>query len=287
LTVLPDGDQRLLAAANATNWLYGWRPALAPNILTNPASQTVTAGDSVSLTVSATGIPNPAYQWLKNGTNLASATNATLAIAIAHLADSGIYSVIVTTPAGSATSATATLTVNPHPNTAPPVFTAPANGSVFTNTVGITLFVTNTATDADMPAETISFSQLSGSGSITPDGLYAWRPQVNDAGKTNVVVIVVSDDGAPILSATNTFSVIVNSLNQPNVSSANFVGGQFTLTVSADVGPDYAVQTSTDLVNWGTLFITNSPPSPFQWSDPGTSNYPARFYRLKVGPPLP
>ena len=36
---------------------------------------------------------------------------------------------------------------------------------------------------------------------------------------------------------------------------------QFTATVTAQTGPDYAVEYSSNLVNWSTLLITNSPPS--------------------------
>ena len=50
---------------------------------------------------------------------------------------------------------------------------------------------------------------------------------------------------------------------------------------------DYAVQTSTDLVVWSSLFITNSPVPPFNWSDTNTAVLPREFYRVKIGPPLP
>ena len=97
--------------------------------------------------------------------------------------------------------------------------------------------------------------------------------------------MVVTDNSPLNLSATNNFTVTVNALNQPNVTSVSSSGGQFTLTVTADVGPDYAIQTSTNLIDWQTLFITNSPPSPFSYTD--TSSGPVQFYRIKAGPPLP
>lgn len=287
LQTLTNSDPRLLAATNATVWLNGWTPALAPNILAGPVSQSVNDGQPASFTVSATGIPAPTYQWLKNGTAIVGATGATLVIPVAHVADAGTYAVAVSTPAGSATSAGATLTVTPHPNTAAPVFTAPAPGSIYTINVGANLSVTNTATDADMPAEAVTFSQLSGSGSVTADGIFTWRPQVSDAGTTNVVTIQVTDDGAPTMSATQSFSVIVNPLPQPQVSSPVWAGGQFGLVVNGQSGPDYAVQASTNLVNWQSVFATNSPAMPFQWTDPAAGSFPLRFYRIVVGPPLP
>ncbi|MGO9528344.1 MAG: pectinesterase family protein [Verrucomicrobiia bacterium] len=112
LNPLTNGDARLECASSATCWLYGWVPQLAPNILTNPVSMTVTAGLTATFNVAATGIPDPSYQWLFNTTNaLAGATNATLSITNALASDAGAYSVIVSNIAGTVTSSSATLTV--------------------------------------------------------------------------------------------------------------------------------------------------------------------------------
>ncbi len=87
--------------------------ATAPTITTQPQNQTVTVGQSASFTVAATGTAPLAYQWRRNGTNIGGATNATYAFT-ASLADNGAqYSVVVSNGSGSATSANATLTVNP------------------------------------------------------------------------------------------------------------------------------------------------------------------------------
>jgi hypothetical protein len=106
-----NNDPRLLAATNVVVWFYGWSPQLAPNILSQPASLTVNANQSASFTVSATGIPDPTYQWLKNGTNLTGETGATLTINNANGFDIGSYSVIVANASGSVTSSVANLTV--------------------------------------------------------------------------------------------------------------------------------------------------------------------------------
>ena len=55
--ILTNGDARLACASSATCWLNGWVPQLAPNILTNPVSVTVTSGVPTAFTVAATGIP--------------------------------------------------------------------------------------------------------------------------------------------------------------------------------------------------------------------------------------
>ena len=95
------------------------------------------------------------------------------------------------------------------------------------------------------------------------------------------------DNDMPPLSATQSFTVFVNPLTQPTVSSITFNNGQLTFQVNGETGPDYDIQTSTNLTNWSTVFITNSPPMPFQWLDTNAATLPAQFYRIGVGPPLP
>ena len=94
-TLLTNGDPRVALALSATNWLNGWVPQLAPNITNQPVSLVLTAGQSAAFSVGATGIPFPNYQWLKAGTNLVSATSATLSFASAQAGDAGTYSVFV------------------------------------------------------------------------------------------------------------------------------------------------------------------------------------------------
>ena len=87
----------------------------AATISTQPQSQTVTAGTSVTFTVAAGGTAPITYQWQKNGSAITGATSASYTIASAQASDSGAYTVVVTNPGGSLTSATATLTVNAPP----------------------------------------------------------------------------------------------------------------------------------------------------------------------------
>lgn len=121
-TQLNNGDATLLAAENAVTWLNGWSPALAPNILTQPTNVTVNANQPASFTVGATGVPNPTYQWLKNGTNLSGQTSATLTIPNATGFDIGSYAVIVSNGSGSVTSSVVTLNVIP-PTSGPTLLT--------------------------------------------------------------------------------------------------------------------------------------------------------------------
>jgi len=83
----------------------------APTITQQPASQTVTAGQAATFSVTASGDAPMSYQWFMNGA--AAGTNSS-AFSIAQTATgqtgAQIY-VVVTNAGGSATSATVTLTV--------------------------------------------------------------------------------------------------------------------------------------------------------------------------------
>jgi hypothetical protein len=173
-------------------------------------------------------------------------------------------------------------------NTAP-TFSAPTPNSTIIVNVGATVSVPHTATDSDVPAQALTFSLLSGPGAITPSGAYSWRPHVGNSDTTNVVVVAVSDDGVPNLSATNAFSVIVNPLVLPTLGTPAMVAGQFSLTINGQTGPDYAVQVSTNLAttNWVTVLATNSPSLPFTYSQSPSAEEPVKFFRVLVGPAQP
>jgi hypothetical protein len=89
-------------------------PAVAPSITTQPADQSISAGQMATYSVSASGTAPLSYQWRKNGTTLASATAASYTTPAETTADSGAsFAVVVSNAAGSASSRSALLTVGP------------------------------------------------------------------------------------------------------------------------------------------------------------------------------
>ena len=86
--------------------------ALAPAIINHPRNQTVLPGATLSYRVLVAGDPPLSYRWQFNGTTLPGATNASLLISNAQVAQAGSYTVVVTNSAGSATSRVALLRIN-------------------------------------------------------------------------------------------------------------------------------------------------------------------------------
>ena len=103
---------------------------LAPSITTQPASRTVTAGQTATFSVAATGTAPLGYQWRKNGTAISGATAASYTTPAATSADNGAqFTVVVSNSVGTVTSNAATLTVTAAP-VAPSITTQPTSRTV-------------------------------------------------------------------------------------------------------------------------------------------------------------
>src|SRR5277367_116190 len=103
---------------------------VAPTITTQPANQTVAAGQPATFTVVAAGTAPLGYQWQKNGANIAGATGASYTTPATATTDSGsTFRVVVSNTVGSVTSNAATLTVTTAA-VAPTITTQPVNQTV-------------------------------------------------------------------------------------------------------------------------------------------------------------
>jgi len=193
--------------------------AVAPTITTQPANQTVTAGQTATFTVVAAGAAPLTYQWQKNGANLTGATSASYTTPATTTADSGsTFRVVVANTAGTVTSAAATLTVTAAA-VAPTITTPPANQTV---TAG----------------QTATFTVVAGG---TAPLSYQWQKSgVNIAGATSVSyttqVTTTTDSGS-------TFDVVVTNTAGTVTSAAA------TLTVNAAPAP--SIQVNPTSINFG------------------------------------
>ncbi len=117
-------------------------------------------------------------------------------------------------------SATQGFTVVVIASNSPPVLGVISNFAVIE---GDTLTFTNFVSDADIPANKLLFSLLSAPANAVLDatnGVFTWTPMPAQAPSTNVIVLMVTDDGVPVLSATQSFSVVVLQTNHPPVLAA-------------------------------------------------------------------
>lgn len=126
-----------------------------------------------------------------------------------------------------------------------PTLTAVTNQSV---NPGAALNVPMSASDPDLPAQTLSFSLLagpSGASINSGSGLFTWTPSQAQASTTNVIVVVVADNGSPSLSATQSFTVIVgagNACPQENAAGLPLLEG--------DVSPRPTGNGTNSLTDW-------------------------------------
>ncbi|MGA2241085.1 MAG: putative Ig domain-containing protein [Verrucomicrobiota bacterium] len=170
-----------------------------------------------------------------------------------------------------------------------PANTPPALGAIpnYVIVAGATLTFTNNATDTDQPPQTLTYSMLNvpdGANINSSNGVFLWRPTIAQGNTANNMSMVVSDNGTPILSATQSFSVQVNVPGKPQMPGFAFNHDRFSLTIPGDTGPDYMVQASTNLTVWAGIFTNVSPALPFIWNDSAASNFNQRYYRIQLGP---
>ncbi|MFM2295102.1 MAG: hypothetical protein RLZZ350_1515, partial [Verrucomicrobiota bacterium] len=99
------------AAGSVTSVVAALTVLVPPSVTVAPASQTILSGNSATFTATPSGTPPFTFQWLKNNSPLANATNNPLAFANATTNDTADYQVIVANAASSITSSVVTLAV--------------------------------------------------------------------------------------------------------------------------------------------------------------------------------
>ena len=100
-----------------------------------------------------------------------------------------------------------------------PVVVAPASNQFVVKEL-TSLSITNLATDADIPPQTLTTSLVGATNGMAfnpATGILTWTPQQTNSPSTNLVAFVVTDNGTPPLSATNLYQIIVQEVNQAPV----------------------------------------------------------------------
>jgi len=263
-----------------------------PPVLAPISNQTVVVGTTLSLTNSATD-PDSPPSTLTYSFGPGAPFNATLdpvsgvltwTPIVAQEGTNGL-SVVVSDNGLPPLSSTQSFSVVVLPPNTPPTLAPIANRTIH---LGTTLLITNTATDPDLPPETLTFSFATNApagATINPvSGIFAWTPGAVFLNTTNQIGITVTDNGQPPLSDTKFFTVTV--VADPVIQSVVVSNSSVELTWSAIAGQSYRLQSKTNLtdITWNDLSpdITASGPTASGADTSGTGVQ--QFYRVRVLP---
>ena len=154
-------------------------------------------------------------------------------------------------------------------------------------TAGQTLAITVSATDADVPAQSLHFALEGtiplGAAIHSTTGLFRWDPTVQQAPSTNVLTVRVTDNGVPPLSAMVSFGVRVAP--PPRLAPiAHAAAGTVRLAWEAIPGKVYRVEFKNDLGDaaWIPLGQSFTAPAAMIEVDDDLGTAPHRFYRLLI-----
>lgn len=183
----------------------------APSITSQPMSQTITAGQMATFSVSASGNGVLSYQWKKNGTAISGATSVSYTTPVETISDNlAQFIVVVSNSVGSVTSTAAVLTVN-------------AAASVSTLKI----------TTASLPGGQVGSTYqalLAASGGTTP---YSWSlssgslpPGLSLSGATI--------SGTPTAAGTSSFVLAVTDSSVPTAQTAT---QSLSINIATSVSP--------------------------------------------------
>ncbi|MBS1810305.1 MAG: Ig-like domain repeat protein [Acidobacteria bacterium] len=246
LTVTDGGS--LTATANLTVNVA----SSAVGISVPPATQTVTVGNSVTFSVTASNAVS--YQWRKGTQNIPNANGSSYTINPVGTGDAGSYDVVVTGVCGSATSDAATLTVNKADQ-------AITFGTLASKTWGDAPFAVSATASSNLP---ISFSvvsgpatisnntvTLTGAGTVTIRAAQAGDTSYNEA--TSVEQSFTVNKATVTVTAENKTKVYGTGNPSLTYTYAGFVNNE---TVSVLTGTPNLSTTATDGSGVGSYPIT-------------------------------
>ena len=241
---------------------------LSPLTFTARASDADNPANSLSFSLDAAALANGmsinansgVFSWTPTETQGGSAFNATITVT-----DNGMN------PSMLSDAETISITVN-ETNTAPALDPI-GNQSVDELT---TLNFTATASDADDPANALTFS-LSGTApagaSITPGGVFSWTPTEAQGPGMFTFDVVVTDNGSPNLADSETITVTVNEVN--TAPTLNAIGNQsvdelsplnFTATASDADAPANTLSFSLDAAALANGMSIDAASGVFSWT---------------------
>lgn len=183
------------------------------------------------------------------------------------------------------------LLLNSPTNTAPFFIYSP---SLFFAPASVPFLYTNSAKDWDIPPQILAYSVSAtlAHTNVTIDpfnGLISWTPDPSLVGMTNFITTVVTDNGVPPKSATNTFEVIVtsNSVSVVTIGSISVATNGMKFQWTAPANEQFQVRWTTNLANpnWQTFpNVITSPTINYSFVDTNMPLLVMKFYQLILLP---
>ena len=156
----------------------------------------------------------------------------------------------------------------------PAINTAPQLGAVANRSLreGVALGFNLQATDADVPANGLTFGLVSGPAGLTvsPAGRVSWVPSEAQGPGVFTVTVKVEDDGYPVLDDTETFQLTVTEVNgapdiEPIANRDHDEGTPLSILLKA-VDLDLPAQTTTFSLISGPTGMTVSSSGLLEWT---------------------
>ena len=243
--------------------------ATAPTITSQPTNQTVTAGQSATFSVAASGTDPLSYQWQKGTTAIADATSASYTTAATTTSDNGTqYRVVVGNSMGNATSNSVTLSVNT---------VTPGTADVLTYHNDIARTGQN-LTETTLNASNVTSAKFGKLGFYPVDGLVDAEPllasnvTIPSNGPHNVLIVATEHASVYALDADSGATIWHTSVLKSGESTSDTRG-------CGQVSPEIGV-TSTPVIDRtrgpnGAIYVV-------AMSKDGSGNYHQRLHALDL-----
>ncbi|MCF3648142.1 immunoglobulin domain-containing protein, partial [Synoicihabitans lomoniglobus] len=219
-----------------------------PAIVQSPQDTSAVVGEQVNFFANATGIPDPSYQWFKDSVAINDATAAMLDLGVVAVTDAGIYHVVATNASGTATSATAILTVESL-GVAPIINSHPSGVA---------------ATIAPGVAHSVNFSVVA-TGDPVPT--YQWRKNGTPIDGATASSLMLAD--VSIEDSGSSFDVLVSN----RLGTVTSTAAVLTVTEILEA-PMISIQPTGAALRFGQAFgasvvATGTAPLSYQWTKDG------------------
>ena len=98
--------------------------------------------------------------------------------------------------------------------------------------------------------------------------------------------VIVSNSYGSVTSLVATLTVLNSDILPPAIctgdGSFGWQTGQFGFNLTSMAGRVVVIEASTNLVDWTALATNTFGTAPLYFSDPGSTNFPSRFYRVRM-----